>query len=45
MLQSTTNLASGVWITETNIIATQPATAFTNTTIDSPQKFYRGVGY
>jgi hypothetical protein len=42
-LQSTTNLASAVWTTETNFVASQPAAAFTNTTANVPQKFYRVV--
>jgi alpha-L-rhamnosidase len=45
MLQSTSNLASGVWITETNFVATQSAAAFTNFTTNSAQQFYRVVGY
>jgi len=44
-LQSTTNLASDAWSTETNFVATQAAAAFTNTTSNCPQKFYRVVGY
>ena len=44
-LQSSTNLALGVWTTETNIVATQPAAAFTNSAASSAQKFYRAVGY
>jgi alpha-L-rhamnosidase len=45
MLQSTSNLASGVWITETNFVATQSAAAFTNFTTNFAQQFYRVVGY
>jgi|GEM_PF-67301 len=45
MLQSTSNLASGVWTTETNIIATQSAIALTNSATNSAQEFYRVVGY
>ena len=44
-LQSTTNLASAVWATETNFVATQAITIFTNATADYPQKFYRIVGH
>ncbi|HEY2328292.1 MAG TPA: family 78 glycoside hydrolase catalytic domain, partial [Verrucomicrobiae bacterium] len=44
-LQSTTNLASGVWSTETNFMATQSASVFTNFFINGAQKFYRVVGY
>jgi hypothetical protein len=43
-LQSTTNLTSAGWSTETNWIATQATTALTNSTANSPQKFYRIVG-
>ena len=45
MLQSTTNLAAPVWLTETNFLATQTVAAFTNSTAGDPQKFYRIVGY
>jgi hypothetical protein len=45
MLQSTTNLASGVWTTETNFLATQPMVVFTNSTIAAVQKFFRVVAY
>ena len=44
-LQSTTNLASGAWITETNFVALQTAAAFTNFTTNYGQKFYRVLGY
>ena len=44
-LQSTTNLASAVWFTETNFIASQATVAFTNSTANNPQKFYRVMGY
>jgi alpha-L-rhamnosidase len=44
-LQSTTNLASGVWTTESNFIATQTAVTFTNFTTNDAQKFYRVVGF
>jgi alpha-L-rhamnosidase len=45
MLQSSTNLAAGVWSTETNFVATQAVVAFTNSTADTSQKFYRIVAY
>jgi len=45
ILQSTTNLASGVWSTETNFLATQSIVVFTNFTITAAQKFFRVVGY
>jgi alpha-L-rhamnosidase len=45
LLQSTTNLAAAVWLTETNFIAQQTVTLFTNSTTNSGQKFYRIVGY
>jgi hypothetical protein len=44
-LQSTTNLAAAVWSTETNFVATQTTAAFTNSTANYPQKFYRIAGY
>jgi alpha-L-rhamnosidase len=44
-LQSTTNLAAAVWITETNFVAAQPVTVYTNSTANNSQKFYRIVGY
>ena len=40
-LQSTTNLASQAWITETNFVASQPAIALTNITTGVGQKFFR----
>jgi hypothetical protein len=43
-LQSTTNLASPVWSTETNFNATQPGITLTNFTTNWPQKFYRILG-
>ena len=43
LLQSTTNLAAAVWLSETNFVATQPVVAFTNDTLDAAQKFYRVV--
>jgi hypothetical protein len=45
MLQSTTNLASTEWLNETNFVAAQTVAAFTNSTTNYPQKFYRIVGY
>ena len=45
VLQRTTNLASGIWTTETNIIATQSIMALTNSTSSSAQEFYRIIGY
>jgi hypothetical protein len=44
-VQSTTNLASSVWNTETNFSATQSTITFTDATTNSTQKFYRVVGY
>lgn len=44
VLQSTTNLAAGVWTNETNFIATQTVIALTNACTNSAQKFYRVVG-
>jgi hypothetical protein len=44
-LQSTTNLASSVWSNETSFVATQPTARFTNATANSPQEFYRIIGY
>jgi len=44
-LQSTTNLGSGIWTTETNFVATQTAATFTNLITNFAQKFYRVVGY
>jgi hypothetical protein len=45
VLQSTTNLATGIWVTETNFVATQSSVAITNTVGASAQKFYRIVGH
>lgn len=42
-LQSTTNLLSPVWITETNFIAAQSSASFTNAGALDRQKFYRVV--
>ena len=44
-LQSTTNLAAGVWSTETNFVATQTVAAFTNSATNCAQRFYRIAGY
>lgn len=44
-LQSTTNLASALWFTETNFVASQTTFAYTNSTANYPQKFYRVMGY
>ena len=44
ILQSTTNLASGVWTTETNFVATQSIAIITNSVTNDTQKFYRVVG-
>jgi hypothetical protein len=40
-IQSTTNLASTFWFTETNFVATQGLATFTNSTTSASQKFYR----
>jgi len=45
VIQSTTNLASGVWVAETNFLATQPEAVFTISGLMAAQKFYRVVGY
>ncbi len=45
MLESTTNLASGIWITQTNFVATRTAAAFTNSIANSSQEYFRVVGY
>ena len=44
MLQSTTNLASGPWLTETNWVATQATVVLTNAIPHTPQKYYRLAG-
>jgi hypothetical protein len=44
-LQSSTNLATGAWSTQTNFVATQTSASFTNSTINYPQEFYRVVAY
>ena len=43
-LQSTTNLASPMWFTETNFIAAQAVTSLTNFIANWPQKFFRILG-
>jgi alpha-L-rhamnosidase len=45
MLQSTTNLASAAWFTETNFIASQSVAGFTNSTANFIQKYFRLVRY
>jgi hypothetical protein len=45
MLQSTTDMASGIWNTETNFVATQSTVNLTNSVTTDAQKFYRIVGY
>lgn len=45
MLQSTTNLASAVWSTETDFVAARTTATFTNAAISYSQKFYRIVGH
>jgi hypothetical protein len=44
-LQSTTNLLSGNWLTETNFTPQQSALALTNSASGSTEKFYRLVTY
>ena len=43
-LQSTTNLSSAFWSTETNFVAATASVAISNTTDAASQKFYRIVG-
>jgi alpha-L-rhamnosidase len=43
-LQSTTNLTSHFWFTETNFVAAQTTAAWTNSTLNDSQKFYRVLG-
>jgi len=45
MLQSTSNLASGNWTTETNLVAMEAVAALTNYSPKNAQTFYRLVGY
>jgi alpha-L-rhamnosidase len=42
-IQRTTNLAAGVWTTETNFVAAQTTLALTNFTTNDPLQFYRVV--
>lgn len=44
-LQSTTNLASTLWFTETNFVAATTTAALTNYTAGSAQKFFRIMAY
>ena len=44
-IQSSTNLTSGVWVTETNFIATDTFTSITNAISGADQKFYRVMGH
>jgi hypothetical protein len=44
IVQSRTNLVSGIWTMETNFNAGQAAMAFTNSVADDPQKYFRLVG-
>ena len=44
-LQSTTNLLSGNWFTETNFVPQQSAVTLTNSVSTRSQKFYRLVTY
>jgi hypothetical protein len=44
-LQSTTNLASGSWTTETNFLATRSLAVFTNSVSNNTETFYRVVDY
>ena len=43
LLQSTTNLTSNSWSTETNFVATEATISFTNSVTNDPQTFYRIV--
>ncbi len=45
VLESATNLASGVWTPETNFVATQAVASITNSDTNAMQKFYRSIGY
>jgi hypothetical protein len=42
-LESTTDLTSGVWTTETNFLATQAAAFFTNSTLTGAKRFFRVI--
>jgi hypothetical protein len=41
ILQSTTNLSSGTWSTETNFVSAQPSLALSISRVQTPEKFYR----
>lgn len=43
-VQSTTNLASGIWLSESNFLAGQPAVALTNAATNGVSEFFRVVG-
>jgi alpha-L-rhamnosidase len=43
-VQSTTNLASGVWLSESNFLAAQSLLALTNATTNSISEFFRVIG-
>jgi hypothetical protein len=45
VLQSTTNLAGGPWITVTNIVPGQTTFVWTNFTAGESSKFFRIYGY
>jgi hypothetical protein len=45
LIQSTTNLSSLYWYTETNFVAGQSAAAFTESIVSNAAKFYRAVSY
>jgi alpha-L-rhamnosidase len=45
VLQTTTDLTSGVWYDEPSFVATQGAIAITNSTASNQQQFYRVMGY
>ena len=44
-IQSTTNLVSPVWVTETNFVAGTASASLTNSISTDGQKFYRVVGF
>ncbi len=45
LLQTTTNLTTGIWRNETNFVATQTAITLTNSPTNGAQTFYRIMGY
>jgi hypothetical protein len=45
LIQSTTNLASPFWFTETNFVAGQSAATFSDSAVSNAAKFYRVVSY